>query len=530
MHPFAPVFPNLIGVNNERSYAVSADSWDNFLFKVDQRIKEKDSFAVRVMQRWETSTNPFSGSTTGTFPSTTSTGQVLFGVSETHLFSPALINEFRAGVTRTTNDELSAFSGTNWAAKLGIPGTTNDPSFEGFPKFSITGFEGLGDSTSNPIHYVVNNWNVNDGITWIKGRHAIRIGGDLLRVQYYQPTNSNFNGTFTFNGKVTGDGIADFLLGFPSSTSRKIGTVTNHIFAVNYAGYVQDDFKILPSLTLNLGLRYELQMPPYEQAGQMTNFVPALDKVVLGGHGHRSQRGGDAGRRRADEFRRHGGQPRPAARAGVSRTTTTRAARWNGVASVRQQPHRHPQRLRHLLHRVPAQRDANRPDRRLPLFALAILHRIHHQPQSDARQSVSGFAGQALRDHDHQRMGSASAVALPAELELHHRARSGPRRGGRGQLRGSKGTHLGRKYDVNQEIRTPALDHPALTEATAISNTTSFGANSSYNAGTITVRKRIDNGLFFRANYTYGKSIDEQLRPELRGRRRLSGRAEFARI
>jgi hypothetical protein len=98
---------------------------------------------------------------------------------------------------------------------------------EGFPKFSITGFEGLGDSTSNPIRYTVNNFDYNDGLTWIKGRHTVRLGGDILRVQYYQPTNSNFNGTFTFNGKTTGDGIADFLLGFPSSTSRKIGTVTN---------------------------------------------------------------------------------------------------------------------------------------------------------------------------------------------------------------------------------------------------------------------------------------------------------------
>jgi outer membrane receptor protein involved in Fe transport len=275
--------PNLAGPNNERSYGVSGDSWDNFLFKVDQRIGRNDTLAGRAMQRWETSINPFSGSTTGTFPSTTGTGQELLGISETHLFTPALINEFRVGVTRTKNDEISAFSGTNWAAKVGIPGTTNDPQMAGFPKFSITGYEGLGDSTSNPIHYVVNNWNVNDGLTWIRGRHTLRIGGDILRVQYYQPTNSNFNGTFTYNGKLSGNGIADFLLGYPSSTSRKIGTVTNHIFSVNYAAYIQDDFKLLPNLTLNLGLRYEVQMPPYEQAGQMTNFVPSLDKAVLAG-------------------------------------------------------------------------------------------------------------------------------------------------------------------------------------------------------------------------------------------------------
>jgi hypothetical protein len=72
---------------------------------------------------------------------------------------------------------------------------------------------------------------------------------------------------------------------------------------------------------------------------------------------------------------------------------------------------------------------------------------------------------------------------------------------------GSKGTHLGRKYDVNQEIRTPSYVLRPYNGYGDIEYYT-FGGNSSYNAGTVTVRKRISNGLFFRANYTYGKSID----------------------
>ena len=72
---------------------------------------------------------------------------------------------------------------------------------------------------------------------------------------------------------------------------------------------------------------------------------------------------------------------------------------------------------------------------------------------------------------------------------------------------GSKGSHLGRKYDINQEIRTPAWTLRPFAGYGDIEYYT-FGQNSSYNAGTITVRKRISNGLFFRANYTYGKSID----------------------
>ncbi|HEV3200317.1 MAG TPA: carboxypeptidase regulatory-like domain-containing protein, partial [Bryobacteraceae bacterium] len=142
--------PNLIGANNERSYAVSSDSWDSFLFKVDQKLTSKDNFAMRVLERPETSANPFSGSTTGTFASTTDNKQLFLGASETRVFSSTLVNEFRAGLTRTVNHELSAYAGTNYASKFGIPGTTTDPLLEAFPKFSITGFETLGDSTTNP--------------------------------------------------------------------------------------------------------------------------------------------------------------------------------------------------------------------------------------------------------------------------------------------------------------------------------------------------------------------------------------------
>ena len=273
--------PNSTGPNNLLTNANDTESWDSLLFKVDQKLTAKDNAAVRVLQRWQTSGDPFSGSSLGTFGASTDNSQSLYGFSETHIFSPTLINEFRMGLTRTTNVELSDHAGANWAAKYGIPGTTDDPNLAGFPKVSITGYETFGDSTTNPIRYAVNNFNWNDVLTWNKGRHSIRIGGDVLRVQYYQPTNSNFNGTLTFNGKNSGNGFADFLLGFLSSSSRKIGTVTNHIYSTNYGAFLQDDYKLHPNLTLNLGVRYEIQGMPYEKDGQMSNYVPGLNKVIL---------------------------------------------------------------------------------------------------------------------------------------------------------------------------------------------------------------------------------------------------------
>jgi hypothetical protein len=501
--------PNNVGANNERSYGVSADSWDNFLFKVDQKLGPKDTAAMRVMQRWETSANPFSGSTTGTFASTTDVGQLLLGFSETRVFSPTLINEFRVGLTRTKDSELSAYSGTSWAAKVGIPGTTTDPSLEGFPKFSITGFETLGDSTSNPIRYVVNNFDYNDGITWNKGRHTIRIGGDVLRVQYYQPTNSNFNGTFTFNAKMTGDGIADFELGFPSSTSRKIGTVTNHIFSANYAAYVQDDFKLHPNLTLNVGLRYELQMPPYEQAGQMTNFVPSLGVVVM------------AGSKTVPNL--------AATLASVGLTNNVGLSSTYGLPFALVYPN-----YDNLAPRVGL---AWRPfgngrtvirtgygvfytGSRLSAMRTDLTGGFPYSLSQSFTGSTSNPSLLTLANPFPDSLAKVSGTTTTSGWQLHAPSPyleswnfTVEREIGRGvaieaSYQGSKGTHLGRKYDVNQELRTPA----ATTRPYAGYGDTeyySFGANSSYNAGTVTLRKRFEHGLFFRANYTYGKSIDE---------------------
>ena len=500
--------PNLVGANNLRSYGVASDYWDNFLFKVDQKIGEKDSFAARVMQRWETSKNPFSGSTTGTFPATTDTSQKLIGLSETHLFTPALINEFRAGLTRTTDSELSGFSGTDWAAKLGIPGTTTDSTLEGFPKFSVTGFEGLGDSTSDPIRYTVNNYDYNDGLTWIKGRHTIRFGGDVLRVQYFQPTNSNFNGTFTFNGKITGDGAADLELGFPSSTSRKIGTVTNHIFSTNYAAYAQDDFKVLPNLTLNIGLRYEIAMPPYEQAGQMTNFVPSIDQVVM------------AGTATVPNW------PSIVAGAGLSNYVTTAAALGLPRALVYPNYDNLAPRIGMAWRPLGDNKTVVRSGYGV-FYTGSRLSAMRTDLTGGFPYSLSqSFTGStttpnlSLASPFPDALAKLSGTTTTSGWELNppspyleswnftveHEIGNGVVV--EASYTGSKGTHLGRKYDINQEIRTPAY---TIRPYGGYGDTEyyTFGENSSYNAGTITVRKRIAHGLFFRANYTYGKSIDE---------------------
>ena len=498
--------PNTAGVNNYRASANTPDSWDSFLFKVDQKLSGKDNLSGRVLKRWEQSTNPYSGSPLGLFGATTDTAQALYGISETRVFTPTLVNEIRMGLTRTTDTEVSSHAGTNWAAKLGIPGTTTDATLEAFPKFSITGFETLGDSTSNPIRYVVNDFSWNDAVTWTHGRHTFRIGGDVLRVQYYQPTNSNFNGTFTFNGKTTNDGVGDLLLGMMSSTSRKIGTVTNHIYSTNFGSYIQDDFKIHPNLTLNLGVRYEVQKTPYEKAGQMTNFVPGIGKVILTGTAtvpNLASILASTGLTGQVGLASNYGLPNSLVNTDYLNFAPRIGFAWRPFGNNRTVV-----RSGYGVFYTGSRLSAMRTD-----LTGQFPYSISQSFTSSASNPLT------LANPFPDALAKVSGITTPNGFETNPPAPylqswnfTIEHEVGKGVAietgySASKGTHLGRKYDLNQIDRTPASSLRPFPSWGDIEYY-SFGGNSSYQAGTVTLRKRFEHGLFFRANYTFGKSID----------------------
>jgi hypothetical protein len=500
--------PNLTGPNNYLANFSTPDNWDSFVFKVDQKLTDKDNLAVRVLNRRENAGNPFAGSPLGTFSANTKSSQALYGISETRIFTPQWINEFRAGLTRTVSNEVSSHAGTNYAAKFGIPGTTNDPSLEGFPKVTITGFETFGDNASDPIRYVVNDYNVNDTVTWNKGRHSIRIGADILRVQYFQPTNSNFNGTFAFNGKTTNDGFSDFLLGYASSTSRKIGTVTNHLYETAFGAFIQDDYKILPNLTLNLGVRYEIQGAPYEEYGQMTNYVPSLGKVVIGGVStlpNWQNIVAGAGLTGLVALASDAGLPKSLVNTNYDNFAPRVGFAWRPFGDNRTVV-----RGGYGIFYTGSRLSAIRTDL-AGGFPFAVAQTFTGSTTNPALLTLANPFPDALAKVSGTTTASGYEVNPPSPY-LQSWNFTVERELGQGVAvelgyAASKGTHLGRKYDINQEIRTPT----ATTRPYAGFGDTeyySFGQNSSYNSGTVTLRKRFEHGLFFRANYTFGKSLD----------------------
>ncbi|HEY4764975.1 MAG TPA: TonB-dependent receptor [Candidatus Sulfotelmatobacter sp.] len=216
------------------------------------------------------------------------------GASFVHTFSPAIINEFRFGFTRVrwnngVPSDPSGLFGLTGDTKVGIPFGTQQ--YVGFTGQSISNNASYIGTNANPQVFTDNTFNYYDNLTWQRGRHLLTIGGQATRYQqnYLNAGNVGFLGQLSYNGQYTslpggqGYGPADFILGRISNVqlASPLGNVGNRQWRL--AGYFQDDFKVSPKLTLNLGLRYEYDQPWYEQNNKTANVLPG-GTVEYAGH------------------------------------------------------------------------------------------------------------------------------------------------------------------------------------------------------------------------------------------------------
>lgn len=507
--------PNRPGqVNNFASAANAPDDWNTYLFKVDQIAGRKDNLSFRWIRRDEDSLNPFAGGATGIFGTDSLDTQHLLGANWVRTFAPTLLNEFRAGFTRTVHLGIGAHAGHDHAADLGITGTTTDPKLVGFPRITITGLPVLGENTSTPIDYTVNTYQWADTLTLVKSKHTLRFGFDSIRTQFFQPTNTNFRGTFAFQNRNTSVPFADFLLGLPNTTSRRIGTATNYIFSTNYGFFVQDDYRITPAVTLNIGVRYELQMPPYEKYGQMTNFVPGLKKLILADTvtaPNYQATVAQAGLANLIGLARDYGLPKALVNTQYSNLAPRFGFAWRPFRD-----NRTVLRGGYGVYYTGSRLNPIRTDL-TGGFPFSISQTFNRQASNVNALTFANPFPPALASIQGVTSSTGYEVNAPSSYlqSWNFTVERDVFRGVAAELgyAGSKGTHLGRKYDMNQVYRQPALQLPDGSYPRPITglNTITyyaFGSNSSYQAGIFSVRKRFEHGLFFRFNYAYGKSID----------------------
>jgi hypothetical protein len=155
---------------------------------------------------------------------------------------------------------------------LAIPGTDTNPDLVGFPVISIQGYTGLGEGMFNPLVFYNELKQFKDGFSVIRGKHSVKFGAQIMRIRNQQSFPLSPRGNFSFTGFVTGNPVADFLLGRPLLSSSSVGLTPARLFTTLYHLFVTDDWKVTPNLTVNLGLRYELNPPVQDSRGLARNL------------------------------------------------------------------------------------------------------------------------------------------------------------------------------------------------------------------------------------------------------------------
>src|SRR5277367_5190318 len=217
------------------------------------------------------------------FPFDTPVNARFLNITETHLFSPTLVNEFRFGFVHI-NDDLTNVPPVT-TTDLGIDRPTNSVTDSIYKFiFESSGFE-IGPAPFGNQTQDQNNYNLVDTVSWVKGAHVFRFGGDFTRVNLNKNFPQVFNGELFFTNTPVGSGplpgvattdFQNFLLGAPQFSFGG-GGLSNHEYrSNNYAVFAQDDWKIRPNLTLNLGLRTEIFGAFHDDLCHIANLDPSL--------------------------------------------------------------------------------------------------------------------------------------------------------------------------------------------------------------------------------------------------------------
>jgi len=287
---------NYLDIRNETHYQ------DQGTVRIDHDFSNNNTVFARYSLGAENGFSPSNGMTATTenlpgFGSPFDNFSQQAVISWNHVFSSNKLNTASLALSRlsmnhtTQNDNVNDIVG-----QLGIQGIGfGGPGAWGAPWFAAQGYTGIGDTfAATPMHAWDTTVELRDMFSWQRGHHAIKFGGDARRYiwpmwgffqnrGFYQFT-SGYTTEFGFNDG-TGNGFATMLLSLPTVKQRQAGVPQMNLRNWGYDGFAEDSWQVRPTLTLNVGLRYEYTSPLYDLDNTNSNLVfnDGVPSVFIGG-------------------------------------------------------------------------------------------------------------------------------------------------------------------------------------------------------------------------------------------------------
>ena len=280
-------------VHNFLTHRQKKSTYDDFDGRLDQNISARDQLFASGSHWNDSFSDPgrIPGFQAGFGAGTSENKGYTARLGETHVFTEDVINELRVGNTDFHFGFLPVGFGTDQDKQLGIPGPGSITTPNGISLIGGgdgTYIEYLGDFGQ----YVIKQkaLQVSDSVTWLRGNHSFKFGGSMLRRELDENRTRFgkgfyfFRDGFGFQQGYSGYEVADMLLTATNFTATGIpGFVPRDTISWENALFAQDDWRLMPNLTVNLGLRWDLLTPYYEKNNKLANFNPATQTLVIAG-------------------------------------------------------------------------------------------------------------------------------------------------------------------------------------------------------------------------------------------------------
>jgi hypothetical protein len=289
--------PNLNNAaGNFISSPAQSDGTDQFLVKVDQTLRGSDNLSARYSRTRADIFFPFTPGQGGTnvpgYGVNDNGDNHLVAISYTRVFTPKTLNEARFGFTRSymqlvteTGPQAATYGfNTGWPAGSAL-GLGNIPqlAFSGGFVSGSAAVTNLGGGIDQPNRTAINTFEWLDNLSHTTGRHAFKVGGDIRYTQLNRLYDLAFSGQITFSGGLNTAGpggtnvpnaLIDFAQGLSSGALQFVGDSHRNFRTTSYDLFGEDSFKLRKNLTLNYGLRYELNTVLHEAHGRLSSFRP----------------------------------------------------------------------------------------------------------------------------------------------------------------------------------------------------------------------------------------------------------------